>query len=131
MNILNVIEVTASAFVILPVREKILSLLFFGFLIIAINVFFILPLVFNFKIIPGIEEKMGRRLEFDSIYNYVFFFGNYFVRFREISAYIFLKYLNLKFSFFKMKKFALTKANYSREEFFQNRNILELFLYMQ
>lgn len=115
MNILNMAEISLSAFIVLPVREKILCLLFFGFLIIVINVFFVLPIIFNFKIIPMIENKIGQKLEFTlSSYN-LYFFRSYFTRFIEISLYIFTKFLKIPK---KMNpKYALAKVRYSREQF--------------
>ncbi len=76
---------------------------------------FLLPMIFNFKIIPGIEKKIKKKLKFTFISYEMFFFRDYFARYCEISLYILMKYLRISK---KMNsRCALVKAEYHRELF--------------
>ncbi len=96
------------------IKEKIMDVSLLFILITIIN-FLILPLVFNFKIIPNIERKVGKKLKFELFYYSLHIFNGYFVRYGEIFLYILTIYLKIPK---KMNpKYALVKVAYSREVF--------------
>ncbi len=94
-------------------KNVIMNISAFSLLITMINLLPVLPFIFNHVIIPKIEKKIGKRLQFDPIYDSLFLWGNYFVRYLVVSMYIMIKISN--FSFLKLKRNALEKANYRRE----------------
>lgn len=80
----------------------------------------IIPIIFNYFIIPNIERKVGERLEFRDYWDY-FLFGNFMYRHIEIISYLAIKYLAFKFKgnqdAFKINpKFSLSKINYRIED---------------
>jgi len=78
-------------------------------MIVGINCFLILPLIFNFYIIPRIEKQIGKKLEYTLFGYNLFFFNSYFVRYGEIALYVFYRSLKLNI---KNEEFALKKVNY-------------------
>lgn len=115
MKYLYVLKLLAESFIAASIDNKILSISIFFLCISSLKHFLFFPIVFNFKIIPRIEQKIGRRLQFSPKYDYHFLFGSWFAKYLEISIHIFIKYLELPFK--DNKERALIKVNYQCEEF--------------
>lgn len=94
------------------------------------------PWIFNRKIIPEIERKVGKKLEWSRSYDHAVnplgSFGSRILgRYSEIMYYIAVKFLLSKFcadkSYFKIFRFfVLTKASYQTEQFTRREIIWSL-----
>ena len=115
MRYVDLILDSFELFLSLSIDDKILCISIIFLIITSLKATLILPIVFNFKIIPRIEYKIGRQLQYDSFYNSVYLFGNYFARYAEIAFYICFTYFRLPFK--RNEAFALVKVNYQLEEF--------------
>ncbi|MDX2164464.1 MAG: hypothetical protein SFW07_03495 [Gammaproteobacteria bacterium] len=87
--------------IILDVFQKLseaeVAFLFFGsvWIFTLILGFLIMPMVFNFYLIPKIENKIGKKLGFSPVLN-LFPYGRYLNRWVEISKYILKLYIDYK-----------------------------------
>ena len=122
-----------------PAIKMLLALLILGPFI---NTSIILPLIFNFFLIPKIEKKIGKKLEYKHYIYQVALFGSFFGRYIEISYYMVVKFIASKLGFDPNKVnlgklLALQSVNYNIEEasyvevgisFFALGNILLVFL---
>ncbi len=100
---------------LLVVKEMMFNIYLLFCPIVAINILFIIPLIFNLKVIPGIERKVGKKLKFELFSYSLHFFNSYFVRYGEIFLYILTIYLKIPQ---KMNpKYALVQVAYPRELF--------------
>lgn len=95
---------------------------FIGVIFLVMSAFFglngviTMPIIFNFFIIPKIEKKTGKKLEFAPYWN-AFLFGNFIIGYAEIVEYIIIKYFALRFkknpdAIRVNRKFALEKIKY-------------------
>ena len=81
----------------------------------AINALIILPLIFNFTIIPGIEKKIGNKLEYNLPGYSLLPFRSYLAKYLEISLYILTKYFKIPKTL--NPEYALVKARYQLAQF--------------
>jgi hypothetical protein len=77
------------------------------------------PPIFNFIIIPRIEKKLGKKLQFPSIHYRIVPSNRYFAKSLDISLYIVIKYITYKITknpdecrLLDKSKLALKYANY-------------------
>lgn len=88
--------------------NKLLALCKSAFLLSVIVWICIMPIVFNFFVIPKIEKRIRKKLTFPfKLYN-TYPFGKYFGKHFEIAFYIFLKFLRINR---EPPTFALSKTN--------------------
>lgn len=114
MKVLETVRILTNDFYTLSIDNRIL---FCSLGLMLLNIFHglaIFPFVFNFKIIPEIENKVGCKLEYSPYYN-IYLFNSYFARYGEIAIYIFTRYYQLPHR--DNKEGALSRVKYSREEF--------------
>lgn len=113
------IETIKMFFVWLQEIPPLLLILIIGavFTLTMINAGIILPLIFNFMIIPKIKKRVGRELEYHSSINSRRLFWKFLWPCLEISQYIFFQYLTkkTKVNFAKLinSDFALKRINYN------------------
>lgn len=101
----------------LPIRIEIGFILAITTILGVIYVLVISPIVFNYMIIPKIERKIGKKLEYHPLCDYVFL-GKWMCRQLEIAMYIFNRMLALIFeNDYGLPKycnrFGLKKAGYT------------------
>jgi hypothetical protein len=69
------------------------DILFYGWTISVVNFIVILPLTFNLYIIPKIEQRIGKKLQFNAVMYKVQIFSKWFYPPLEIGLDIVIKYL--------------------------------------
>jgi len=109
-----IIHEAISDFMSLPINKIAVYVVLLYLFFTAIYQIIIMPIVFNYFIIPKLESKIGKKLEYRSYYNF-FLFGNWSFKSIEIANYIFLRYLFLKIIpnyKWRYKNSALAKVNY-------------------
>jgi len=105
------------AFEQMPMQMKVS---FVAALLVLFGIFYgtvISPIIFNFFLIPGIEKRLRKTLQYDFLYNYIFL-SRWIIPQNEIALYIVRRYVALIFKGEhglpeKRNRFALKKAGYT------------------